>query len=381
MKKKKEYVVSVVLAAGILLVLTVIDLLTADRKFSPTENRILASRPKFTWQSLFAGEYTEDYETYVTDQFVGRDGWIGVKTGADIALGKTEVGGVYLAKDGSLIEKHPSAEFTEEQIRKKLDLLKDLVEAYENREEIGEIKVMLAPTADNVYPERLPDYADYFKQAPFLEQVKDAVGEEHFTDVLSVMENHKGEYIYYGTDHHWTTLGAYYAYEKWAFDIGVTPVSFREEDRKTVATDFLGTLHSKVNLPVKTDTIEAYHPAQGREYQVYYDLAPKAKDSLYEVKHLDTKNKYGYFLDDNHGFIQIETGNKNGKTLFVIKDSYANCFIPFVAEHYETVCVVDLRYCNISLYDLIDQWAADGETDLLVLYNVIHFIDDFQYFK
>lgn len=380
MRKHTESIVRVTLAAGMLLLLVTTDLLTKDRKFSAVENRILASKPKFTIKALLAGDYTADYETYVTDQFVGRDRWISIKTGADIALGKTDAGGVYLAKDGSLIERHPAADVTAEQMQKRLELLRRLTEHYKDDEKIGQIKVMPVPTADNVLTAKLPAYADYFQQETFLKQVRETVGEECYIDVLSVLREHADEYIYYRTDHHWTTLGAYYAYEKWAEEMGVTPVSFAGAARETAAEDFLGTLHSKVNLPVKADEIEAYRSAADGQYQVYYDLAAKAKNSLYEPKHLNTKNKYGYFLDDNHGLIEIQTGIQNGKTLFVIKDSYANCFIPFAAEHYETVCIVDLRYCKIGLYELIDQWAAEGNTDLLVLYNVIHFIEEFQYF-
>lgn len=380
MNRKTASRITILLAACILLGLTAADMLTPDRRFSQTENRILASRPEFGLTELFAGDFTADYETYVTDQFVGRDGWIGLKTRVDIALGKKDVGGVYLAKDGSLIERHPASETDGEQARQKLKRLRELTEHCLETAGIGQVKVMLVPTADNILTDRLPDYADYFQQQPFLRQAQEAVGGECYVDVFSVMQAHADEYIYYRTDHHWTTQGAYYAYEAWAKDMGLEAVAFSGEARMQVTDEFLGTLHSKVNLPVEPDVIEAYRP-EG-EVRVYYDLSEEAKESLYEEKYLETKNKYGYFLDDNHGFVRIETGVGNGRTLFVIKDSYANCFVPFAVRHYETVCIVDLRYCNISLYGLIDRQLQEGngDMDVLILYNVIHFLDDFRFF-
>lgn len=380
MNRKTASRITILLAACILLGLTAADMLTPDRRFSQTENRILASRPEFGLTELFAGDFTADYETYVTDQFVGRDGWIGLKTRVDIALGKKDVGGVYLAKDGSLIERHSASETDGEQARQKLKRLQELTEHCLETAGIGQVKVMLVPTADNILTDRLPDYADYFQQQPFLRQAQEAVGGECYVDVFSVMQAHADEYIYYRTDHHWTTQGAYYAYEAWAKDMGLEAVAFSGEARVQVTDEFLGTLHSKVNLPVEPDVIEAYRP-EG-EVRVYYDLSEEAKESLYEEKYLETKNKYGYFLDDNHGFVRIETGVGNGRTLFVIKDSYANCFVPFAVRHYETVCIVDLRYCNISLYGLIDRQLQEGngDMDVLILYNVIHFLDDFRFF-
>lgn len=380
MNRRTASRITILLAACILLGLTAADMLTPDRRFSQTENRILASRPEFGLAKLFAGDFTAEYEKYVTDQFVGRDGWIGLKTRVDIALGKKDVGGVYLAKDGSLIERHPASETDGEQAQQKLKRLRELTEHCLETAGIGQVKVMLVPTADNILTDRLPDYADYFQQQPFLRQALEAVGGECYVDVFSVMQAHADEYIYYRTDHHWTTRGAYYAYEAWAKDMGLEAVAFSGEARVQVTDEFLGTLHSKVNLPVEPDVIEAYRP-EG-EVRVYYDLSEEAKESLYEEKYLETKNKYGYFLDDNHGFVRIETGAGNGRTLFVIKDSYANCFVPFAAQHYETVCIVDLRYCNISLYGLIDRQLQEGngDMDVLILYNVIHFLDDFRFF-
>ena len=388
--KKINAVITLLLLGGILLGLAVADICTPDRLFSEYENRILASKPDFSLKVLFDGSYTEDYETYVTDQFVERDKWIFIKTMTDVLLGKKEINGVYLAKDKTLIEKHVPEDIKPEVIAQRLALLQRLVEWQEGREN-GALHIMLVPTADNILADKLPNHAAYYEQQELLEQVQEMAG-SYVIDVTDSLQAHREEYIYYGTDHHWTTRGAYCGYLAWAETIGVTPVSYNVQ---TVSTDFLGTLHSKTNLPVKPDTMEAYLPvvlrkvqgsgmSDGGAMQVYYDFYEEGRDSLYEEKYLETKNKYGYFLDDNHPFIRIETGVQDptaeGKKLFVIKDSYANCFIPFLTEHYETIYVLDLRYYKAPLFSLLEECCAEGNMDILVLYNVIHFIEEFQYY-
>lgn len=379
MKEKTGALMTIVLFGGLLLGLFVADICTPDRLFSEYENRILAAKPEYSLEKLLSGTYTKDYETYVTDQFTGRDSWIFLKTATDLLLGKKEVNGVYLAKDGTLIEKHAEKDIKPETVARRLELVKELTAWWEERETGGRLRILLAPTADNILTDKLPDYAGYFPQEPLIRKVAETVADKYVINVTDMLKAHKEEYIYYGTDHHWTTLGAYYGYCAWAENMGMTPMSYNAD---TVSDSFLGTLHSKTNLPVEPDTIEA--PVTG-DVRVYYDFSDEVHTSLYEESYLGTKNQYGYFLDDNHPFVQIEVENPapgtEGRKLFVIKDSYANCFVPFLTAHYETIYVLDLRYYRASLFSLLEECDADGSMDVLVLYNVIHFLDEFLYAK
>lgn len=369
MSDRKNAWVNVLLISAVILIFTVADLLRKDRTFSDTENRLLAQRPKFSLESLFRGSYTQDYETYVTDQFVSRDKWIAIKTGMDILLQKKEIGGVYLGKGDYLIEQHLPQTYSQEQIEQKLKLLSKLVDKWD-------AKAMLVPTADNILTDRMPDYALYFDEKAFLEQVGDRLGGEHLIDVYSVLDEHRSEEIYYRTDHHWTTLGAYYGYQAWTEAMGVEGYPY---ERMTAATqDFLGTLQSKINIHWKSDSIFYFEETKERPVKITYDLQ-KVTDTLYEESYLDTKNKYGFFLDDNHALVEIETGGNTGKTLFVIKDSYANCFVPLLLPHYDKIYVLDLRYYNGRLNTLMEQYGKPGEMDVLILYNCIHFLEEFKY--
>lgn len=369
MKKRSNAIFTVALLSAIVLIFTAADLMGEDRVFSETENRILAARPKFSAESLLKGDYTGSYDTYVTDQFVGRDKWIALKTGMDVFLLKKEIGGVYLGKDGYLLEQHLPEAYPLLEAEKRLELLERLVKDWN-------ADVMLVPTADNILTDKLPAYAPYFRQDEFLDRVKERVGQEHYIDVYSALKEHSGEEIYYHTDHHWTSLGAWYGYLTWADFKGLKPGDFDPAGMEEVTGDFLGTLHSKINLSWDADSISYFPETEARPVTVTYDFQTGA-DSLYERKHLETKNKYGFFLDDNHGFVEIETVSNTGKTLFLIKDSYANCLIPLLTAHYDRICVLDLRYFRGRLYPLLEEYAS--EADLLVLYNCIHFLEDFQY--
>ncbi len=371
MSDKNNAILTVGFLCAILLMLTVADFLVPDRVFSQNENRILASKPLIQQKDVISGEFMEDYEEYVTDQFVSRDTWIMLKTRGDILLQKKDINGIYLGKDGYLVEQHLPSDISQKKIDEKIALLEPLMKKYHT-------KVMLIPTADNILSDKLPPYAQYYDQRILMNQVKGAVGRVKYIDVYDVLKEHSEEYIYYRTDHHWTTLGAYYGYMAWTDKLGKQPHTYDIENMEIVSDDFLGTLHSRINLPMKEDIIFRFPETLERPITVTYDFQT-TKTSLYEEKHLDTKNKYGYFLDDNHPFVEIETGYHNGKEMFIIKDSYANCMIPLLMPHYEKIYVLDLRYYNGRLFDLLDKYQTERKLDVLVLYDCMHFIEDFQY--
>ena len=371
MNEKRSALFTIIVIASVIVVFTAADLIQKDRLFSETENRVLAARPGFSWEGLLRGDYAEAYEAYLTDQFVSRDKWVAIKTYMDLALQEKEIGGVYLGSDGYLIERHLPGDYSAVQESKKIALLDKLVWEWD-------AGVMLVPTADNILTDKLPKFAPYYDEKQLLDQVESHVGKEHFIDVYTVLQEHAQEEIYYRTDHHWTSLGAAYGYDAWAAYTGRRGGRYGAEDMELVAEGFLGTLQAKVNLDMAGDSIHYFPETLKRPLKVTYDLKVE-KDTCYEASHLDTKNKYGFFLDDNHAFVEIETGYPNHHTLFVIKDSYANCFLPLLLPHYEKVYVIDLRYFNGRLFRFMEGYEPEEGMDVLVLYNCIHFLEDFAY--
>lgn len=370
--RKKDAWRSIIFFSVIILIFTVADLLNKERLYSEAENRMLAQKPEFSAESFFSGEFTSDYEEYLNDQFVSRDLWIRMKTGMDMLLQKKLINGVYLAEDDYLIEQHTEDEFPKETVDKRIQQLSQLVEQF------PETEVMLVPTADNILTEKLPGFAPYYDDTLLIEQVKETIGEDHVIDVYDALRAHADEGIYYRTDHHWTSLGAYYAYNEWVDGRFEFPVHYKPENMIAVTEEFQGTLQAMINMDVEGEEIHIFKETLRRPVKIVYDFTVEA-ESFYEEKHLKTKNKYGYFLDDNHGLVEIETKNKSGGELFIIKDSYANTFIPLIANHYSKVYVLDLRYYNGKLFPLIEQYDQ-GDMEVLVLYNCAHFVSDFHYY-
>ena len=117
MNEKSNAALTVGFFAVIILIFTIADWLTGDRIFSENENRMLATRPKLGVETILDGSFMEDYEAYVTDQFVGRDTWVELKTRGDVLLQKKAINGVYLGADDYLIEQHLSADIKQEDVK------------------------------------------------------------------------------------------------------------------------------------------------------------------------------------------------------------------------------------------------------------------------
>ena len=369
---------NVILIAGFLVVLfglTIASMINPVKAFSENENRILAARPEFSIDSLLSGKFTSDYEEFITDQFVFRDNWIGIKTISERAMLKQDINGVFFGKDGYLIEKHNDTDIDREQLKKNIDRLSEFVKKYS--EELGDdrVKVMMIPTASDILVDKLPPFAPGYDQEAFIEQLKTSLNDpKSFVDVRdSLMEKNK-EYIFYKTDHHWTSLGAYYAYEAWANAIGVEPWKQEDFNIEKVTSQFYGTIFSKVNTRVKPDDINLYLTKDNVNYELTYNLEEdKKKDTLYDMEQLEGKDKYSVFLGGNNAVVKISTTNQNDRKLLVIKDSFAHSFVPFAVNHYEETHMIDFRYFNMNISQYIEE---NDITDVLVLYNVINFAKD-----
>lgn len=342
------------------------------RTFSNNENRLLAQMPAFTVEKLLDGSFGSEYETYLSDQFFLRDSWIYIKTCSELALLKQDINGVYFGKDGYLIEKHDVKKVDTEILNRNLQRMADFITKYAKELGSDHVKAMLVPTASDTLQNKLPAFATGFDQKAMREQASSLLPENTFVDVSGVLKSHAAEYIYYRTDHHWTTLGAYYAYEAWAKACGLTPIPLSEYKEVVASEEFFGTLHSKVNVPVKPDTMYLYEKEDAK-YEVEYNMDGVKHDSLYVTEHLEGKDKYSVYLGGNNALVEINSENKNGQKLLIIKDSFSHCFTPFVLEHFETTYLVDFRYFNTSISQFIEEY---GITDVLVLYNEINLATD-----
>lgn len=234
----------------LLAVSTLAGLLMPDRYYSEREKRTLTQKPKFTVADFISGKFSDNLESYLTDQVPLRDGWVTMKTYMELAIGKRESGGVYICKDKYLMDKFTS--YSKKQLAANAAALADLQEKL--AAEGISMNTILVPMAAQVLTDKLPAYAPVADYAAILQVLTDAGVDT--TDVLSALAAHSSENIYYRTDHHWTSLGAYYAYCAWR---GIEPTA-GEWTQEVLCDDFYGTTWNKVPLPsVPAEEITAWY--------------------------------------------------------------------------------------------------------------------------
>ena len=351
---------------------TVATFLVPKREFSDRENRALQQFPKASVDSVLNGEFESDYETYLSDQFPGRDGWIRVKTEGKQEKRKDGIKKIYFAKDDYLIESHEGS-FTTDTAEKNIGYLAAFLKSQENRFETGRITAMIVSNAVEILKDKLPKYAPDSGESAYLSKIQAAVPVSMWFDASSVLAEHKDEYIYYRTDHHWTTLGAWYAYQAWAEAKGFSPAPLSDYTVETLTTDFKGTIESKVGVDVVPDTIQSFMKKDLPAYTLDYNNGQKSSDDLYDRSYLEEKDKYSVFFGGNQPIIRASIKNNSARKLLVIKDSYAHCFLPFTFEDFSEVDFIDIRYFNESLKNYLE---TSDYTDLLFLYNASGFAED-----
>ena len=242
----------------------------------------------------------------------------------------------------------------------------------------GLVNVMLVPAASAVYPENVPAGAPLLDEDRYLDALSEAVQAAggRFVDVRQTLADHKGEYIYYRTDHHWTSTGAYYAYQQLCTALGLTPFDPSAHTART-AEGFYGTHYSKARTPdAEPDTITYYDlPNALTIYTVTAPGQPAEGETtgLYDTDKLSVYDKYAMFLHGNNGLSRIKGDGTGRDRILVIKDSYANCFVPYLTANYADIDVVDFRNYNYGLDQLI---ADNGYDQILVLYSFDSFKSD-----
>ena len=336
-------------------------LLVPDRYYSEREKRTLAQKPQFTIADFISGKFGDDLESYLTDQVPLRDSWVTMKTYLELAVGKRESGGVYICKDKYLMDKFPS--YSKKQLAANAAALAALQEKL--AAEGISMSTILVPVAAQVLTDQLPACAPVADYDAILQVLTDAGVDT--TDVLSALTAHSSENIYYRTDHHWTSLGAYYAYCAWR---GIQP-NADEWTQEVLCTNFRGTTWNKVPLPtVPAEEITAWYKHANRH--VSYNGGQYETDSIYERKYLDGSDQYAVFLNSNQAQTVIQGSSQSGK-LLLIKDSYGNTFAQFPVEDYAEVHVIDLRFFK---GDVVEYARENGITETLVLYGAQNFVKD-----
>ena len=346
----------------------IINILAKDKSFSEIENRTLTTMPKFTISSFMNGDFSEDFSSYINDNFAGRNGFLSIKTSFEKLLGKTKINSVYLGKKNYLIQSFTEA--SEEETSAKINAINSFFNKHSNLN----TNIMLVPTATKVLEEYLPPFSVNDDELAFIDKVFSELNESIIKiNPYNALYENKDNYVYYKTDHHWTSNGAYIAYTEFCKALGLTAKSKDEFDIVNVTDKFYGSLSSKIGVLGNTsDSIELYVPKYSPMVVNYISEQFKSS-TLFKSEALNTKDKYEVFTGGNHPLINIKSTGDPSKKLLLIKDSYANCFLPFLTSHYGEIFVVDLRYYYDNINTLIEN---NSITDLLFLFNANTFNSD-----
>ncbi len=353
------------------------SLVSPVREFSDLENRVLATEPKLTGKSILSGDYQKKYETYLSDQIFLRDTWVSIYAEMQRALGKKEVNGVYLGRDGYLIEKYSDDDFDPVQEKANEKLLAGFLNACADVYGTSHVSCLFVPSKVEVLKKKMPAFANEYSSADVVKEVKKRFNSKvRFKCLLDVLEPHEDEYIFYRTDHHWTTLGAYYGFAAYRKMCGEKAPNLSEYKRETIYEDFFGTTYNKAHVYVKPDEITIFRRSDDeKEIEIDENSGELRSDSFYFRDAAEKGfDRYQLFLAQNTGKIEINTGVDNGKTLLIVKDSFANCFVPFLAGCYEKIIMVDCRYRKIGIAAIFQEYPEI--TDVLVLFNTEKFRRD-----
>ena len=329
------------------------------KAFSENENRFLTKFPNYSFDSLKEGTYTEKIKDYTADHFPFRDAFMYIKTTFDKLLGKKDINNVYLGSDEYLLQKYEKPLNT--------DKIINTLNNFYDKINYTNMSLMLVPTSITINEDKLPNFALTYDQLETMKNIYDNL-KFNDVDVSEILKNDEYQ-MYYRLDHHWTTYGAFMAYQKYCQDNNINPYKISDFDIKEVTSKFNGTLYSKVNdYSLLSDKIHVFN-LKNSNYKVNYVYTDKITDTLYEYSYLDKKDKYALFLDNNHPLIEITNENiDSNKEILVIKDSYANSFIPFLINHYKKVHVIDPRYYNKVISDYVKE--NSNIKDVLILYNM-----------
>ena len=345
----------------------ILQFIMPDREFSPQENRFLAQFKAPTGETLKSGQFMEDFEDYITDQFPLRDWWINLKAQGEKVLGKQENNKVYFGTDGdSLFAQYtrPSSE----ELAKRIDYVNRLA---------GNMSMLNVPTyfalipdKSFVWADRLPANAPYVDDGSVIEEAGKLAGDKlNWIDLSGALS---GDDAFYRTDHHWSTMGAYQGYVALMTAMNGS-ATILDYDPTLVSDSFYGTTFSSSGASwITPDEMYTWVPEAGITVTRYPEGAP-IPGSLYDLSKLEVKDKYSMFLGGNQPLCVIENPEaKNGK-LLVIRDSYSDSLAPFLALDYQEVHLFDLRYNRVPITQYV---MENGIDQVLVLYSNANFATD-----
>ncbi len=362
-QRKLSNILIIVIFLLFLTVFPIATILTKDREFSEMENRNLAQLPKYSFANLKSGKFTADIESYFSDQLFLKDQLVSLKVDCDRSIAKTFQNGVFFSDDNYLVQQYIT---DENQIDENIEYVNSWAEKID-----CPIDFLLVPNAVSVLNDKLPSSAFNGDQQNDTSHIKDILSDkitlyDAYEPLKELSDN--STQVFYKTDHHWTSEGAKSVFSWYTQKSGQT-----ENDAEyTVDTvnNFYGTLYSKAPSGfIKPEQIHFYNNKNGK-YEVTYLSENKTTDTLYDKSFLVKKDKYSTFMGGNFSQVNIKTNAKSDEKVLIIKDSYANAIMPFFADQYSDITMIDMRYYHFeenTVSELVKLYDIDR---VILVYNM-----------
>jgi hypothetical protein len=368
--KRKIVLLPAAVFSVFIFIFTVMFIITPKSDYSSSEKRYLEDFPETNLSSVTNGEFEKGFESYLADHFPLRNMWVGLNAYCNYCIGNNGCDGVYKCSDGWLINKPIT---TDNRIKTNTDTIIKF-----SKSAGVPVTMMTAPSTGYIMADKLPAVHDEYIDDYVFGDIKKSLKKEGigFVDIRQKFKN-STEQLYYKTDHHWTSEGAYEAYEEVCRALGVKAANRDFYDIKTYP-DFYGTTYSTSGFWLtKPDEIAVWcnknHKPGDIKLTITEGSESKAYDTLFFDNHLKEDDKYPVFIDGNHALETITNKNVRKGRLLVIKDSFAHTLAPFLADSFRKVTLVDVRYYKNSVTDLVKQGKYDR---VLVMYGIDNFATD-----
>lgn len=362
----------VLLFIGIIVVMQAAFWLLPRRSFSENEKRVLSEAPQIDAAGIADGSVFRSIESYLSDHFPGRELWVGANAYLENAEGRGATEDIVRGTDDWLFTAPVSDD------RETLWDNMQAITTFAEKQSVP-VTMMAVPSAGAVVSDKLPALHLPYPDADLLEEARRIAGNTlHWVDLYTdFCSAEQPERLYYRTDHHWTTEGAYRAYCLLMEELGQSSVP-RDDFTVEQITDFYGTSYSKSGLWLtEPDTLELWTDSDIQAVTTVYDANradPVTREGMFFREYLEDADKYPVFLSGNHARVHIETNADSGKRLLVIKDSYAHALAPFLAEEYSTIDLIDLRYFK---QQTVSSWLEENPADeILLVYGLSSLAED-----
>lgn len=341
--------------------------------YSSSEKRYLQKFPDTNVEKVLSGDFGSEFETFFADQFPQRNTWVGLNAYTALAEGNNGASGVYNCKNGYLINKPVS---TENNLDKNIGAVADFAKSIDTP-----TTVMLVPSTGYIVDDVLPTFHDKYNDDEDISKISSTLSKDKI-GFVDLRERFKSEYkngsqLYYKTDHHWTTKGAYTGYQELCKALGITPID-DSTLKKDSYPDFYGTTYSSSGFWLTpSDNIEIWNNPKNSDRNISVKITEganiKTSGSMYFTDHLKEDDKYPVFIDGNHALTEITNTNAKNGTILLIKDSFSHSLAPFLAENYSKVVLVDMRYYKESVSDLVTTYNPE---QVVVLYGIDNLATD-----